>query len=132
MKFLLDANLSPVIATYLEHAGHEAVHVRDIGLRDETDEVILEHAGDEGYVVISQDSDFTNLLAYRGVDRPSLVVLRGVQVVSAEEIAHLVLANLPQVAIALEAGAVVTLLRDRVRVRRLPIGGTKLQGRSAP
>ncbi|MHB1711261.1 MAG: DUF5615 family PIN-like protein [Acidimicrobiales bacterium] len=32
MKFLLDENLSPLLAEFLNVAGHDALHVRDIGL----------------------------------------------------------------------------------------------------
>lgn len=32
MKLLLDANLSPEVARLLKEAGHEAIHIKDIGL----------------------------------------------------------------------------------------------------
>lgn len=121
MRFLLDANLSPLIATHLADGGHEAIHVRDLGLRHAADERILGYAQEHGFVIVSQDSDFTNLLVYRNATRPSLILLRNVQEVSAADIARLILANLKQVEEALTDGAVVSVLQDRIRIRRLPI-----------
>ena len=41
MKLLVDNALSPVLAEFLRKAGHEAVHVRDIGLHHAADEDIF-------------------------------------------------------------------------------------------
>ena len=65
MRLLLDENLSPIIARLLTDAGIEAVHVRDLGMRTASDAEILVRARNEGLVVVSQDSDFTNLLLLR-------------------------------------------------------------------
>jgi predicted nuclease of predicted toxin-antitoxin system len=48
MRFLIDNALSPVLAYALTEAGHDAVHVRDRGLRDADDEPILDLAASEG------------------------------------------------------------------------------------
>jgi predicted nuclease of predicted toxin-antitoxin system len=42
VNFVVDANLSPRIARLLQAAGHDAVHVRDIGLRDASDDRIID------------------------------------------------------------------------------------------
>jgi predicted nuclease of predicted toxin-antitoxin system len=44
VKFLIDNNLSPLVADALKAAGHDAVHLRDLGLQAATDDVVLEHA----------------------------------------------------------------------------------------
>jgi Domain of unknown function (DUF5615) len=44
VKFLVDNNLSPLLAKSLKAAGHDAVHVRDLGLQAATDEIVLEQA----------------------------------------------------------------------------------------
>lgn len=44
MKLLLDANLSPALVEPLAAAGHEVVHVTDLGLLMATDEIIFDRA----------------------------------------------------------------------------------------
>lgn len=44
MKFLIDNNLSPLLADALKAAGHDAVHLRDLGMQAATDHAVLEHA----------------------------------------------------------------------------------------
>ena len=65
MRFLIDNALSPWLAEALRNAGHEAVHVREIGLHAEDDELIFERAAAEGRVLVSADTDFGLLLSFR-------------------------------------------------------------------
>jgi len=74
LRFLIDANLSPVVAARLRDDGHDAVHVADVGLLTASDEAILSRAGDEERVVISADSDFGTLLAVGHLSKPSFVL----------------------------------------------------------
>jgi len=47
MKFLIDNALSSALAALLQQAGHDAVHVRSIGLQDADDDVIFDRAARE-------------------------------------------------------------------------------------
>ena len=76
MNFVVDANLSPRIAGLLTAAGHDAVHVRDIGMRDASDDEIIDYAIDTDRVVISHDTDFGTLLAHRRLNKPSFILMR--------------------------------------------------------
>ena len=77
MRLLIDANLSPRVATGLCSAGLDARHVADAGLVTAADEAILEHAAANDLVIISADSDFGELLAASpGATSPSVVLLR--------------------------------------------------------
>jgi len=76
VRLLIDANLSPRVAARLREAGHDAVHVADIGMVAAPDQAILAHAARSGLVIISADTDFGELLAVSGATRPSVVLLR--------------------------------------------------------
>lgn len=58
MKLLLDANLSPEVGRRLKEAGHDAIHVADIGLLTATDPAILQAAAKEERILLTADSDF--------------------------------------------------------------------------
>ena len=58
MKFLIDHNLSPVVARYLRDAGHHAVHTGDVDLATAEDIEILRVARNESRVIVSADTDF--------------------------------------------------------------------------
>jgi predicted nuclease of predicted toxin-antitoxin system len=44
MRFLIDNALSPALTALLQQAGHDAIHVRELGLQHADDEVIFERA----------------------------------------------------------------------------------------
>lgn len=122
MRLLIDANLSLKVAVALVKTGLESVHVGDVGLLTAHDKAILDYAAVHGLVIVSADSDFGELLAAsRGAIRPSAVLLRSADRLTSDEQAAVLAANLPVVADDLEAGAVVTIARGRMRVRSLPI-----------
>jgi predicted nuclease of predicted toxin-antitoxin system len=58
MKLLFDQNLSPRLPNLLVELYPESVHVRAIGLRDADDAVIWDYAKENGFVIVSKDSDF--------------------------------------------------------------------------
>lgn len=58
MKFLIDAQLPPVLAPWLRERGHEAAHVQDVGLHRADDKSIWEHAQRENLIVVTKDEDF--------------------------------------------------------------------------
>jgi len=70
--------------------------------------------------LVSADTDFGELLATGKALGPSFVLFRRSRRVAEEQIAVL-LANLADVEGDLQAGAVVVLAEDRIRVRRLPL-----------
>lgn len=121
MRFVVDANLSPVVAEGLRAGGHDSVHVVDIGLLTASDEAILAAAARDDRVIVSADADFAALLALGHLSKPSFVLLRSADHLTSSEQADLLLANLSAVAEDLDGGAIVSFARGRLRVRRLPI-----------
>ena len=121
MKFLIDNAFSPALAALLEQAGHDAVHVRSIGLQRGDDGVIFDRAAVEGRILVSADADFGTLLAVHSSRQPSVIQFRGEGSRKPDALARTLLANLPQLTDSLENGCIVTFEPARVRVRLLPI-----------
>jgi predicted nuclease of predicted toxin-antitoxin system len=126
VRFLLDENISHHVCTGLNGAGHDAIHVRAIGLDCTDDGIILAHARSDGRVVISCDHDFVQLLFASGDTRPSLILTREVNDLPSGRLAELLVAALsPELEELLANGAIATLTRERVRVRPLPLHGVR-------
>lgn len=123
MRLLVDNALSPQVAEGLCDAGHDAVHVRDYGIQDASDDMVFQRAAEEGRVVVSADTDFSTMLALRRDTRPSVVLFRGRATRAPAKQVSLLSANLGRIEDALAKGAVVALDGSRIRIRPLPIGG---------
>jgi predicted nuclease of predicted toxin-antitoxin system len=52
MRFLLDMNLPPAVAEWLRSQGHNAVHIREIGLAHLPDHEVFACAAEEGRIVV--------------------------------------------------------------------------------
>ena len=122
MRLLLDNNLSPRLVDVLSKEGWDIVHVGSLGLRAASDRVVLQRARDDGRVLVSADTDFGTLLAASRESGPSVVLVRRVIGRRVEQLAGLLVANLPQVADDLRHGSIVVIGDDSLRIRRLPIG----------
>ena len=121
MRFLVDNALSPALASRLQQAGHDALHVREIGLHQSDDDVILNRAAADDRIVVSADTDFGTLLATRSMSKPSVILFRGQGSRTPEALARAIVSNLPQLVDVLDSGSVVTFEPSRVRIRALPI-----------
>lgn len=121
MRLLVDNNLSPRLCQVLADAGWDAAHVRSLGLRSATDQVGMEEARSGGRVLVSADTDFGALLAASHASKPSIVLVRRVAGRRVEELAGLLLANLPVIADDLDAGCVAVIEDASMRIRPLPI-----------
>lgn len=121
MKLLVDANLSPSVATGLRDAGFDAVHVVDLDLMSASDNEIFDRAHTHGFTVVTADSDFGMLLALRRTSSPSVVQLRHVAELKPEVHLELLIANLPQITEDLKRGAIASLGPTRLAIRNLPI-----------
>jgi predicted nuclease of predicted toxin-antitoxin system len=75
MRFLIDAQLPPVLATWLATRGHEAQPVRDVSLRSAEDTAIAAFARRGDWVVVTKDEDFAGQVLGAG-EGPRVVWLR--------------------------------------------------------
>lgn len=123
MKFLIDNNLFPLLAEGLKAAGHDAVHLRDLGMQAAPDPTVLQRAQVDERVLVSADTDFGGLLSRSRATGPSVLLIRRLAGRRAAEQSAIILANLDQIAEDLTAGAVVVIGDDWIRIRRLPMPG---------
>ncbi len=120
MRFLADAGISPRTAEYLRRAGHDAVHVRDLGMQRATDQVLVERAKQEERILLTFDLDFGEILALGVIVRPSVMIFRLTDE-RADAVNRRIERVLAEQGEALGSGALILVEDARYRIRRLPI-----------
>lgn len=63
MRFLVDAQLPPLLARHLASLGHEAEHVLDVGLASSADRKIWRFAVRNSAILVTKDEDFVTIRA---------------------------------------------------------------------
>ena len=76
MKILADLHISPKTVLFLRNMGHDAVRVNEIMPPTSADKKIVETAINSNRVVLTQDLDFSEIIALSGKSQPSLISLR--------------------------------------------------------
>ena len=120
MKLLVDMNLSPSWVDRLVRHGFEAVHWSTIGAATALDSEILTWANEHGFVVLTNDLDFSAILAASGGASPSVVQIRTQDLLSdgvVSIVANVLDANREDV----ERGALLSIDEAGTRVRVLPL-----------
>jgi len=120
LRFIADMNISPLTVAALAADGTEIVRVSSLLPVNASDASILNLAREQGHVVITQDMDFSSLLALGGHSQPSLVTLRLLNT-DPEVVTERLRQVLPQIEAALRRGCAVTIEDHAVRIRQLPI-----------
>ena len=127
MKLLVDMNLSPGWVERLVGHGFDAVHWSTIGAATAPDVEILTWANEHEFVLITNDLDFSAILAASAVHGPSVVQLRTQDLLS-EGAVRIVTRALEAHREDIERGALLSIDEGGTRVRMLPLKGS--QGRS--
>ena len=120
MKLLLDQGLPRSAAALLRNAGFDAVHTGEIGLARAEDAIILDEARSSGRVVVILDADFHTLMALSAATSPYVIRIR-IESLRGEDVAMLVQEVLSRCTRQLEAGALVSVQKGRLRLRHLPL-----------
>ncbi|MCC6764081.1 MAG: DUF5615 family PIN-like protein [Deltaproteobacteria bacterium] len=119
MKFLADLNIAPRTVLALRQQGFDIVRLDEVKLAHATDEAIVAYARAHGHVVVTQDLDFSAIVALSGLSAPSILSLR-LGSAKADAVTERLSTILPNIQNDLANGAIVTV-DDRIRIRSLPI-----------
>jgi predicted nuclease of predicted toxin-antitoxin system len=113
-------NLSPEWVGMLKEVGMDAIHWSRVGRPNAADDELFDRARVEGWVILTQDMDFSNILFQTAANGPSSVLLR-----LRDELSHesrqRVVAIIQQCRSEIEAGALLVIDSHRARVRPLPL-----------
>ena len=117
MKLLLDENLSPTQAAFLRFLGYDAIAVLDAGLAGEPDEVVRAYGIESGRILVTLDSDFSNILRFPPSGTPGVLRLK-IHPATEEAIRQLLQRTLFALRDTSLEGCLAVCHRDIIRIRR--------------
>jgi predicted nuclease of predicted toxin-antitoxin system len=120
VKLLVDMNLSPRWVDRLARHGFEAVHWSTIAAATAPDVEILTWANEHAFVLITNDLDFSAILAASGGASPSVVQIRTQDLLS-DVVVSIVAKALDAHREDIERGALLSIDEAGTRVRVLPL-----------
>jgi predicted nuclease of predicted toxin-antitoxin system len=120
IKLIADVHISPITVTELKASGYHIKRVTDYLPAYAKDSEIVELAIKQEAVIISQDLDFSAIVAQREITKPSIISLR-VGNAKPHIISKILLTILPQIEKELKDGAIVSVEENQYRLRKLPI-----------
>ena len=120
LRLLADVHISPITVAELQASGYEIHRVTEVLPAYASDAEIIERARHEESVIVTQDLDFSALIAQSGLNHPSVISLR-VGDAKPQVISRILKTALPLIEGDLLEGAIVSLEETQFRVRKLPI-----------
>ncbi len=121
MRILIDMNLSPSWVVFLQKAGIEAMHWSTVGAADASDRTLMQWAAAHDHVVVTNDLDFSAILAATRRRKPSVIQIRA-DLLTPAAIGSTVLRTIAQTNRELAEGALISIDAVRARIRILPLG----------
>ena len=120
VRYLADQNISIRTVALLQGSGYDIRRSSDFLPPHTSDSRIIEFARTEDWTIITQDLDYSALLADSRHDRPSLVSVR-LHDNRPHSLAEVLGRILPTVEADLQEGAIIVVEESRIRIRRLPL-----------
>ena len=120
IRLLADVHISPKTVGDLQKQGYEIIRSSEVLPANAPDINILEFARAENWVVLTQDLDFSMLVALSRYSQPSLITLR-LSSAKPDIVTKKLLDVLPQIEDALKEGSAITIQDESIRIRKLPV-----------
>jgi predicted nuclease of predicted toxin-antitoxin system len=120
MKLLADVHISPITVAQLQKAGYEINRITDYLPANASDIEIIDFALQKEAFIITQDLDFSAIIAQSGIRQPSVISLR-VGDAKPQVISKILKTVLPLVEKDLVSGAIISVEETKFRIRKLPI-----------
>lgn len=120
IRLLADVHISPKTVGDLQKQGYEIMRSSEVLPANAPDINILEFARTKNWVVLTQDLDFSMLVALSRYSHPSLITLR-LSSAKPDIVTQKLLDVLPQIEEALQEGSAITIQDESIRIRKLPV-----------
>lgn len=120
LKFIADIHISPLTVKALQNKGYDVVRITDKLPATASDKEIIQLAHQEKAVIITQDLDFSAIIAQSGLNGPSVVSLR-VANAKPDIVARLLITVLPLIETELAVGSIISIDEKEYRVKKLPV-----------
>jgi predicted nuclease of predicted toxin-antitoxin system len=120
LRLIADVHISPLTIAALREHSYDIVRSTDLLPTTAADSEILNLARVENRIVLTQDLDFSMLVALSNNSQPSLITLR-LSSAKPDAVTQRLLEVLPNLEQDLMSGSAVTIDDNSVRVRKLPI-----------
>ncbi|HLF04147.1 MAG TPA: DUF5615 family PIN-like protein [Dehalococcoidia bacterium] len=119
MRLLADIHISPPVE-FLRSLDHDVVRADEVLPNNAPDGAIVAQAIEDGRTVLTQDLDFSAIIALEGKKVPSLITLR-LASSRVERVNRALQDVLPTLEQDVLEGMIITIEDQRVRRRALPI-----------
>jgi len=123
VRILVDQNLHPALADYLQSCDIEALHASELGMSTAEDPELFEKCIADDRVLLTADKKLTKFLAESHAIAPSVVLLRDFSVIYRGDLYLVSRLNEIESIIKERGNGVISIApKSPIRVRLLPLG----------
>lgn len=120
LKFIADIHISPLTVKELKTKGYNIIRITDKLPATASDKEIVQLARKEKFVLITQDLDFSAIIAQSSLNSPSVISLR-VANAKPNVITQFLITILPLIEVDIVEGAIVSIDEKEYRIKKLPV-----------